>query len=113
AENIFLELDDAQKQRVEFFIPKEGSPMYIDNMVMLKTARHKELAYQFINYIHEPEVFSKIVSFLRLPSLNTDARKFVTKSPIYQIEDLVPCELKEDLGADLVKFNKIWGQVRM
>lgn len=113
AENVFLELDEAQKKNVDFFIPREGTAMYIDNMVMLKSSRHKDLAYLFINYIHEPEVFSKIVSFLRLPSLNTEARKFVTQPPIYKIEDLAPCEIKEDLGEGLVKFNRVWGQVRM
>jgi spermidine/putrescine transport system substrate-binding protein len=33
AENVFLELDSSMIPDVSFFIPKEGTAMYMDNMV--------------------------------------------------------------------------------
>lgn len=113
AENVFLELDSTMRKDVDFFIPKEGSAMYMDNMVILKDARNKELAYKFINYIHEPKVYAKIVDFLMLPSINIPSRPLRTVKPNYDITDLSNSEFKEDLGENLELYNKIWQEIRI
>ena len=113
AENIFLELDEEQKKSVDFFVPKEGSTMYIDSMVILKHAPHPELAYAFINFIHEPKIYAQIADYLQLPAINTGAKAYTKRKPHYELEDLVKCQLKEDLGDDIVKFNRVWEAVRM
>lgn len=113
AENVFLELDSTMRKDVDFFIPKEGSAMYMDNMVILKDARNKELAYKFINFIHEPQVYAKIVDFLMLPSINVPSRPLRTVKPNYDIADLSNSEFKEDLGENLEMYNKIWQEIRI
>jgi spermidine/putrescine transport system substrate-binding protein len=40
AESIFAEYDPARKAEVDFFIPKEGGPLYIDSMVVLKGSKN-------------------------------------------------------------------------
>jgi spermidine/putrescine transport system substrate-binding protein len=110
-ENIFLELDESARKDVEFFIPKEGSAMYMDNMVLLKNAKNKELAYTFMNYIHEPKVYAQIVDFLMLPSINVPARDIRTKKPNYEIADLDRSEFKEDLGESLNEYNQVWQKI--
>jgi spermidine/putrescine transport system substrate-binding protein len=111
AENVFLELDTAMRKDVAFFIPAEGSPAYIDNMVILNNAKHKELAYAFINYIHEPKVYARIVDFLMLPSINLAADTFRTIKPNYTIDDLKNSQIKEDLGPALELYNSIWQKI--
>ncbi len=113
AKNIFLEYDSTKRDEVDFFIPREGGPLYMDNMVILKDARHKELALKFINYVHRPQVYAKICDFLMLPSINVPAREFTKKKPHYSIEALSKSEFKEDLGADLDLYNKIWQEIRI
>jgi spermidine/putrescine transport system substrate-binding protein len=113
AENVFLELDSTMRKDVDFFIPKEGSAMYMDNMVILKDAKNKELAYKFINFIHEPQVYAKIVDFLMLPSINIPSRPLRTVKPNYDIADLSNSEFKEDLGDKLELYNKIWQEIRI
>ncbi|OGI11509.1 MAG: spermidine/putrescine ABC transporter substrate-binding protein [Candidatus Margulisbacteria bacterium GWF2_35_9] len=113
SENVFLELDPSMKAQTEFFIPPKGGPMYIDSMVILKDSKHKDLAYKFINFIHEPQVYAKIVDYLKIPAINMEARKFVTVSPNYNIIDLKNCELKEDLGEGVELYNKIWEEIRI
>ena len=113
AENIYRELDEKQKGNVVFFIPKEGSPMYIDSMVILKGSKHKDLAMSFINFIHEPSVFSQIVDYLGLPSINLGASKLRKTKAVYELKDLDKSELKEDLGASLEKYNQAWEQIRI
>jgi len=113
SENVFLELDPSMREDVDFFIPVEGGPMYMDNMVILKGAKNKDLALQFINFIHEPEIYAQIADFLMMPSINTAARQYRTKTPNYNIEDLANSELKEDLGENLELYNKIWQEIRV
>jgi len=113
AENVFREYDSAKTNEVDFFIPQEGGPMYMDNMAILSNSTHKDLAYTFINYIHDPVVYAKIIDYLGYPCINAAARKFQTKKSNYRLEDLKNCEFKEDLGPNLDLYNKIWEEIRV
>ena len=113
AESIFAEYDPAKRSEVEFFIPKEGGPMYIDSMVILKDAKHKELAEKFIDFIHRPEMYAEFVDAFGFPATcNVPARALKKGAAWYQAEDLKPCELKEDVGAGLDKYNTEWQKIR-
>jgi spermidine/putrescine transport system substrate-binding protein len=112
AENVFREYDSTRADEVDFFIPREGGSMYMDNMVILKNSAHKELAHEFINYIHDPKVYAAIIDYLGYPCINAAARAFVTKKPNYRLEDLKNSEFKEDLGNNLELYNKIWQDLR-
>lgn len=111
AENVFLELDEEARKNVEFFIPKEGSAMYMDSMVLLKNTKNKELAYTFMNYIHKPEVYAQVADFLMLPSINVPARDIRKVKPNYEIADLERSEFKEDLGDMLKDYDQIWQEI--
>ncbi len=113
AENVFNEYDAEKKDEVDYFIPKEGGPMYIDSLCILKDAKNKEQAYTFINYIHRPDVYAKIADYLKLPALNVKARELTKVKPNYSYDDLANCELKEDLGANLELYNKLWQEIRV
>ncbi|OHD13420.1 MAG: spermidine/putrescine ABC transporter substrate-binding protein, partial [Spirochaetes bacterium GWB1_36_13] len=97
AENVFEELDDEMKNNTDFFLPEKGCQMYIDSMVILKSSQNKELAYDFINYIHRPEVYAKVMDFVKSPSINEEARKILKFQPRYKTEDLKRCIFKDDL----------------
>ncbi|MGA3050294.1 MAG: extracellular solute-binding protein [Chitinispirillaceae bacterium] len=113
AENIFREYDSTRRDEVDFFIPREGGPMYMDNLVILKNAPDKDAAYTFINYIHSPEIFARIVDYLGYPCINAAARPLLKRKPNYELSDLRNCEFKEDLGANIELYNKLWEQIRM
>jgi len=107
------EYDSTKLSEIEFFIPKEGGSAYIDNMVILKEAKNKDLAHTFINYIHEAKVYAKIVDYLRYPCINVAAKKFTTKKPNYELSDLANSELKNDIGESLELYNKIRQEIRV
>jgi len=114
AENVFSELDETAAKDAEFFIPEEGGPMYMDKGVILKGAKNIDLAYQFINYIHEPAVYAKIMDFFMLPSINVPARGHMKAKPHYQLGDMLKnSEFKEDLGGYLELYNNIWQEIRV
>lgn len=45
-----------------FAYPREGFPLYADNMCILRESKHVVLAHKFINYITEPEVAANIAT---------------------------------------------------
>ncbi|WP_232789642.1 polyamine ABC transporter substrate-binding protein [Streptomyces jeddahensis] len=44
--------------KIEFTVPKEGSDLWVDTMVVLKSSKNKEAAHALINYILDPEIHS-------------------------------------------------------
>jgi spermidine/putrescine transport system substrate-binding protein len=114
AEVIYAEVaENKQKDMIDFFIPPEGGPMYIDSMVILKDSKHYALANEFINFIHRPENYAQFLDFFRFPSfVNPSAEAYMTKTPMYSADEMKNCELKLDLGEDLEKFNDVWQDIR-
>lgn len=113
AENVMKELDATAKQNVDFFIPPYGGPMYMDSMVILKDSKNKDLAYKFLNFIHEPVEYAKLIDYLGYPSIDPKANPFIKTNPNYELSQLKNCELKEDLGQNIDVYNKIWQDIRI
>lgn len=44
----------AENPDIKFVVPSEGSDLWADTMVVLKTSKNKEAAHAFINYILDP-----------------------------------------------------------
>jgi spermidine/putrescine transport system substrate-binding protein len=92
-----------------FFIPTEGGPAYIDSMCILKGAKNVELAHQFINFIHRPEIYAEFVDAFGFPAtVNVPAREYKTGTEWYSGEDIAHTELKDDLGPALDLYNEAW-----
>ncbi len=107
-ENIVAQIPEELYDNVEFFIPEKGGTMYIDSMVILKGSKNLENAHTFINYIHKPEVYVKVIDYLETPSINIEAEKIRETIPAYTIEDLEKTVLLRDLGEALEVHNKTW-----
>ncbi|GMO25599.1 MAG: extracellular solute-binding protein [Termitinemataceae bacterium] len=109
-ENVLEEIGGNAKLRENTvaFIPKEGGPSYIDNMCILKGAKHPVAAHEFINFIHRPEIYAEFVNYFGLPAtVNIPAREFV-ENPAYSTDDLSVTEVKEDLGESVDIYNDVW-----
>lgn len=113
-EIVYGEVDESRwADTIDFFIPPEGGPATLDCMVILKDAPHYELANEFINFIHRPEMYAKFIDTFRYPCVvNTEALNFVTKQPMYNAEQAYTCTLKQDLGDNLDKYHDIWQKIR-
>ena len=92
-----------------FFIPPEGGPSYIDSMCILKGAKHVDLAHQFIDFIHRPDIYAQFTDTFGFPSsVNVPARPLKQEKPYYTSEELENTELKDDIGETLDFYNKAW-----
>ncbi len=114
AEVVYEELAEEQKKDVKFFIPPEGGPSYIDSMCILKDSKNKDLAMEFINFIHRPEIYAEFTDFFGFPAtVNVPARGLKKDLPLYEAEELENTELKDDLGADKEMYDTAWEAIKI
>ncbi|MBO4404209.1 MAG: extracellular solute-binding protein [Treponema sp.] len=98
---------------IDFFIPAEGGPSYLDSMCILKDSKNAELATEFINFIHRPENYAKFLDFFLFPAtVNLEAEQYMTKTPMYTADQLENCGLKLDLGDKLDMYYQPWENLR-
>jgi len=100
-------------ETIDFFIPAEGGPSYVDSMMILKDAPHYELALKFINYILEPKNYAMFLDFFNFPCyVVPEAEQYMTTTPLYDAKQMDNCELKNDIGEGLDKYNELWQNIR-
>ena len=68
--------------KVEYRIPREGAPIWIDVMAIPKDAPHPDAAHRFIDFLLEPEVIAAVTNYVQYANANADAGAFVEKELI-------------------------------
>jgi len=113
-ENIVQEYETRRLETdVVFFVPREGGPMYVDSMCILAGTKRSAEAHTFINYLLRPDVYAKIIERLRLPSINMTAQELVSGKPVYLLESLSNSEFIQDVGSAIIKYNRIWQEIKI
>ena len=107
-----------EDDRMEYIIPASGSSLWTDTMVIPTTAPNVDAAYQWINFILEPEVSKAAVERLFFATPNKAAYELLpaelkSNSDLYPPEQiLAKCEGIEPVDSatdDL--FDQYWTQV--
>ncbi len=114
AEITFGEVPEEKwEDTIDFFIPEEGGPSYLDSMMILKDAPHYDLANEFINFIHRPEIYAEFLDAFHFPCyINMEAEQYMTTQPMYPASAMDNCTLKFDLGEGLDKYFDRWEEIR-
>ena len=109
-----------ENENMEYVIPKEGSNIWVDAMVIPKTAQNVELAHEFINFMQRPEIAKMNTEYVMYSTPNTETLKMVedqewTKneaySPSEELLDSLPMETFRDPGEFIKQYDDIWTQV--
>ncbi len=79
---------------VKYGYPKEGYPVWMDSVALLKDAQHVEEAYKFLNFIAEPENAAMISSFARYANGIAGSDAFMPEDMKTAPEIVVPEEFK-------------------
>jgi spermidine/putrescine transport system substrate-binding protein len=67
----------------------------------------------FINFIHRPEVYAQFLDTFRFPAgVNPEAAQYTTTTPMYEVAALANCEIKDDIGEGLAKWDALWQDIR-
>lgn len=65
---------------VKYMIPKEGTELFCDTMVIPKDAPNKDGAYQLMNHLLAPENVSQFTNSFKYPNANTKATALVDQT---------------------------------
>ena len=104
---------------IGFALPKEGFSIAFDEMVVAKSAKRKDLAYAFMNYIYDGDVAKVNMEYICGPNpvkpgieqLDDDYREKIMLSP----EQLKRGQLLvsfDDKPAVMELYNKAWDRVK-
>ena len=64
---------------LHYVVPSEGSNIWFDNMVIPRTAKNKEAAYAFINFMLEPQNAAQNARYVGYATPNRAAKKLLPK----------------------------------
>lgn len=110
----------AENEDLEFVVPKEGSNLWFDNMVIPKTAKNVEAAHQFINFMLDAEVAAQNTEYVSYATPNKEALNYLPKEIVnderfYPAPDLTErLEVYENLGKkNLAYYNELFLRFKM
>jgi spermidine/putrescine-binding protein len=107
-----------QDPDIGYVIPREGSSLFLDSLVIPASAPHPELAHAFLDFVMEAEVAAEICRTMRYSSPNRAALALLPE-PIRRQPAIFPpadaiarAELIEDLGEATVLYDRLWTEVK-
>ncbi len=102
-----------------YAIPKEGSNVWVDCMVIPKEAKNKENAEKFIDFLCRPDIAQKNCEVIGYSSPNSGAIELMgeeyTSNTVMNPseEELAGCEYFNDISSDyLAVYNALWAEVK-
>lgn len=95
----------AENPDIKFVIPKEGSDLWVDTMVILAASENQDAAHEFINYVLRPEIGVWVASNILYKVPSQEAMEQLDPALIEQFPnlgmspaDLLKQEALQDLG---------------
>ncbi|MCW3482183.1 spermidine/putrescine ABC transporter substrate-binding protein [Neisseriaceae bacterium JH1-16] len=109
-----------RKFAINFNLQKEGNTLSIDNLVVLKDAPRKDLAYKFVNFMMDGQNAADMTNQMGSGNPNSAAVKYV-KPDIAKIPAIFPAKADvarlqqlQDLKAkDRRELNRVWSEVKL
>ncbi len=104
----------AENKNIKFVIPKEGSDLWTDTMVILKTSKNKEAAHAFINYILDANVHSWVADNIlyKVPNKPAMEKSLPALVTLYPNMGITPAELLKQEGlVDLGKAASLYTEI--
>ncbi|MFI7697532.1 spermidine/putrescine ABC transporter substrate-binding protein [Nonomuraea sp. NPDC049480] len=103
------------KGNIAFKVPKEGSDLWVDTMVIMKSSKNKEAAHALINYVLDPEIHSWAAQNINYKVPNKAAMEKV-QVPKGSLLGIKPAELLDgesiiDLGQSSTKYTRLSSEV--
>ncbi len=107
-----------ENEDLAYVVPKEGSNVWYDNVVIPKTAKNVEAAFAFINFLNDGNVAAKNTEYIcystpnkaAMDRLSEEFTEDETYNPSEEV--LARCEVFHDLGEFVEVFNAAWSEIK-
>nr|WP_246566748.1 spermidine/putrescine ABC transporter substrate-binding protein [Tissierella simiarum] len=102
---------------LEYAIPKEGTNLWFDNMVIPKSTKNKEVAEKFINFMCRPDIAAKNADYIGYSTPIPEAVKLLpedirnSKVAYPENEKIENTEIFKDPKDIIQVYDKIWTDV--
>jgi spermidine/putrescine transport system substrate-binding protein len=102
---------------LEYAIPKEGTNLWFDNMVIPKSTKNKEAAEKFINFMCRPDIAAKNADYIGYSTPIPEAVKLLpedirnSKVAYPEDEKIENTEIFKDPKDIIQVYDKIWTDV--
>lgn len=101
-----------------YVVPKEGSNVWFDNIIIPKTSKHTAEAEQFINFLCDAKVAAQNSDYIGFSTPNAAALALMdpayAEDPTYNPpQDVLDrCQIFQDLGDFVKVFSDAWTKVK-
>jgi spermidine/putrescine transport system substrate-binding protein len=108
----------AEDPRIGYFIPKEGSEIWLDNLAIPKDSPNSASAYQFINFLLDAKIAAQNANVTRNSTPVDAAKPFITKADLSNpvlypsAATLASLEYGADLGSSQRLYDTVWTQLK-
>jgi spermidine/putrescine transport system substrate-binding protein len=103
----------AENDKIKYVVPKEGSDLWVDTMVIPKAAKNPEGAHKFIDFVLNADNGKWVVENIMYKSPNKSGMEAVDKATLEKYpnmaispSDLLKYEQLRDLGDGMKAFSK-------
>ncbi|SFC96556.1 spermidine/putrescine transport system substrate-binding protein [Bacillus sp. OV322] len=110
----------AENEDLQYVLPKEGTNLWFDNMVIPKTAKHISAAHKFINFMLDAKAAAKNAEYVNYSSPNKMALKYMPKATVndkrfYPSPEMTDkLEVYKNLGQkNLAYYNELFLEFKM
>ena len=107
-----------QNEDLAYVVPKEGSNVWFDNVVIPKTAKNVEAALAFINFLNDANLAARNTEYIyystpnqgALDRMDQELREDGTFNPSDEV--LARCSVYHYLGSFVEVFNRAWSEIK-
>ncbi len=102
-----------EQPAIECIVPKEGTTIWEDSVVIPRSAPHKRAAHAFLDYVLRPRVQADISDFTGYGTPNAAALALMQHPVPYPTPaELARLELQVDLGRETAEWDQIWTEIK-
>jgi spermidine/putrescine transport system substrate-binding protein len=109
----------AENKDIKFVVPKEGSDLWVDTIVVMKSSEKKDAAMKFVNFILDAKNHAWAAENILYKVPNKPAMESLAKSVTDQYPnmamtpaDLTKYELLRDLGASMKDYSRAVSEIK-
>ncbi len=109
-----------ENDKLDYVVPKEGSNLWFDNMVIPKTAKNIDGAHKFINFMLDAEVAAQNTEYVGYATPNKAAMELLPDEVVNDERFYPPPELTdklevyENLGQEMLSYyNELYLEFKM